>query len=375
MVKLMIQGCESMVQTLKKSIRFVYDDMLLPLLCFIFFVLAFCFEAPIDVFKGYISILLSKSILITDYIAVGGLGATFLNVSTILLFNMIVIKKMKLTLNGPIFAGLIMILGFSFFGKNLVNTLPIYFGIYLYTLYKKSHFKNYIITVLFSTGISPLVSYTMFSINPLFGIPLGILAGTIVGFLLPVISTHAILFHKGYNLFNTGFALGIISMLFYGLYSGFGLEVVTEKLINDEYHYFLLILLTIICFTFIIVSFIANKKVIKDYLKILPKSGRLVSDFIREGSKSVVLFNFGILGLLALFWTLIFDIRLNGATFGTIISVIGFASFGIHIKNALPIWIGAIIGVYALGGEYFNSVSTAICFFFCLGLAPIAGKY
>ena len=50
---------------------------------FIFSILAmsvgFLFDSPKEILDGYINILKSPSHLLTDYMAVGGIGATFLN--------------------------------------------------------------------------------------------------------------------------------------------------------------------------------------------------------------------------------------------------------------------------------------------------------
>ena len=51
----------------------------------------------------------------------------------------------------------------------------------------------------------------------------------IVGILIPQFAAHTISFHQGYNLYNTGFALGIISCVFYGLFLLCGLNVEAVK--------------------------------------------------------------------------------------------------------------------------------------------------
>ena len=200
---------------MKKIFQFLYNDMYCEILCFLFLVLSFCFE-PIDVmFNGYLKIITSPSILLTDYVYIGGISATSFNVFTILLFNLIIIRVLKQKVSGPIFCGLYMIAGFAFFGKNLVNTLPIYLGIFLYSRFKKVPYKSLILSVLFSTGISPVVSYTYFGLGLdwYIGIPLGIVVGVLIGFIIPAVTVHTITFHEGYNLYNTGFALGVISVL------------------------------------------------------------------------------------------------------------------------------------------------------------------
>ena len=150
-----------------------------------------------DVFRGYLEIIKSPSILITDYTAVGGLGATFFNAATVLIFNLIIMKILDMRITGIIFSGIVCILGFSFFGKNLFNTLPINLGIFLYSKIKKIPFRNLIVTFLFSSGISPLVSYCMFGFGlPLYGgIPLGIACGVVAGLIVTPLANHTIKFH------------------------------------------------------------------------------------------------------------------------------------------------------------------------------------
>lgn len=219
---------------MRKFFTYLHEHFYLEVIALFFFLLAFFIEPilsltsgngfvfhPIQqIFKGYYKIITSSSILITDYVYISGLGATFFNVATILFINLILLKVLRVKMNGPVYAGIIMICGFSFFGKNIFNTIPIYFGIYLFSVYKKIPYKTFIITILFSTGISPLVSYTIFGLGLHLGIsiPLGIFCGILVGFILPAFASHTIVFHEGYNLYNTGFALGVISAIFYGIY-------------------------------------------------------------------------------------------------------------------------------------------------------------
>ena len=276
-----------------RLIKHIRDNIYLDIWVVFFFFLAFFIEPIIgfvhgngfifnpleQVFKGYVNIIKSPSILITDYVYVGGLGATFFNVASILLINLFLVKRLKIRMTGPVYAGLVMICGFSFFGKNIFNTLPIYFGIFLFSIFKRLPFKSFIITILFSTGISPIVSYCFFGFGFEYyiGIPLGIIVGVIVGFVLPAISSHTIIFHEGYNLYNTGFALGIISLVFYAVFKYCGLEVI----LASDYDYtttnVFYLILPIMSFISIGVAFINDYKVFNKYLALMKTHGRLIS--------------------------------------------------------------------------------------------------
>lgn len=135
---------------------------IITILCVLLFTTVLLLQPFDALIHDYWQILISPSILLTDYLAVGGLAATLFNVLTTLLFNYILIKSLKLHFTGPILAVLMTIVGFSFFGKNVLNALPMYLGVYLYAKATKTEYKNHIIVLLLSTGISPIVSYITF---------------------------------------------------------------------------------------------------------------------------------------------------------------------------------------------------------------------
>lgn len=297
---------------------------------------------------------------------------------------MVLIRLLKQKVSGPIFCGLLMFAGFSFFGKNILNTLPIYLGIWLYSKFKHVHFKSLILSVLFSTGISPVVSYFFFGLGLelYIGIPLGILVGVIVGFIIPAVTAHTITFHEGYNLYNTGFALGVISTIIFAILTLIGFDIKPLKIYNDQSHLELLILSISLSCTTIILSFIINPKVLTRYKKLLKTTGRMMSDYVRDFGKESVLLNFGLLGLMCATLLLVFKIPVNGIVFGTILATIGAASYGLHIKNVLPVWIGcatAILIKKYVGGvmaiDLNVDMGMVAAFFFAACLAPIAGKY
>lgn len=369
---------------MKKVFQYFHNDLYLELLCALLFILSFCFEPIGQMFAGYGRILTNSSILLTDYVYIGGVGATLWNVATVLLFNLILIKVLKIKTTGPVYCGIIMICGFSFFGKNILNTLPIYFGIWLFSRYKRLPFSNFIISILFSTGISPLVSYAFFGfgLQLYFSIPLGIVCGAIVGFIIPAYTAHTITFHEGYNLYNTGFALGVISAIFYGVFNLCGLTVTTSNAYDNTNSTIFYVLLAVLSLSFILIAIIGDSKVFKKYFSLLKTSGRLITDYLKDYGVEAVMLNFGILGLFLLIICACFQIPLNGILFGSILAILGCAAFGLHIRNAISVWIGCALAILVLMAvrndfsiEIHRDINTLVAFIFASGLAPIAGKY
>ena len=68
-------------------------------------------------------------------------------------------------------------MGFSFFGKNLYNSIPFLIGTYLYSKYSDTPIANLLFGALFSSALSPVVSLITFGQGlPIFlGMPIGIM--------------------------------------------------------------------------------------------------------------------------------------------------------------------------------------------------------
>lgn len=378
---------------MRKQVSYLRKHFYLDILALFFLVLSFFIEPIVSaingnfvfnpvtqVFEGYLKIITSPSILITDYVYIAGLGATFFNVATILIINILLIRLLKIEYTGPVYAGIVMIVGFSFFGKNIFNTLPIYLGIYLFSIFKKIPYKFFVLTILFSTGISPLVSNVIFGLGFewYIGVPLGILCGVIAGFVLPALASHTIVFHEGYNLFNIGFALGIIAVCFYGVFKFFGLNFQLAS--NYDYSNSLIfyILLPVISAFSIVIGIIGDRRVINKYFRLIKTTGRLITDYAYEFGIDTVLFNQGLIGMILFIVCLVFKVPLNGVVFGSILSILGFAGAGVHIRNVLPVWVGAGITIFlgmVINKNYELTISSMMAFIFASGLAPIAGRY
>lgn len=359
-----------------RFIEYLKKSFYLPILALIMIILAFIFNTPKEIFVGYKNILLSSSILTTDYIAIGTLGGALVNAASILILNLVILKLLNLRMSGLIYAALYMILGFSFFGKNILNSLPIYIGIYLYAFINKIPVKNLVISLLFSSGISPLVSYLIFGFDLAYyiSIPLGIGAGIVAGLMVPAISSHTIKFHQGYNLFNVGFSLGIISLAFNGVLRAFNLRASEISILSNDHNLFLYLFVAILALVLLIAGIILNPKSFKMIPDLYKRSGRLVSDYIRDYGVSIVMINQASLLTFEILICLIFKIKLNGAIFGTILAVSGFAGAGLHLKNTSFVMLGAIL-MCLITKTNITSTSIIIGILFSAGVAPIAGRY
>ena len=199
-----------------------------------FMALAFAFNSPAAIWQGMLTILFSPANLLTDYIQLANPGATLFNVGLMTLFTVSNIRLNKLPVSGSIIAGIFTMIGFSFFGKNLYNTLPIILGVFLYAKLVGQPFGEYVLHSMFGTALSPLVSAFSFSLGfPLpLGVALGIVSGLFVGLIIVPLSLRFLQFHKGYSLYNIGFTAGIIGMFFMAVLRGFGMEVPVVSILS-----------------------------------------------------------------------------------------------------------------------------------------------
>lgn len=323
-----------------------------------------------NIIEGFKNIITSSGVLFTDYLTVGGISATLLNVTLITSLNLYLIKLFKIRVSGAVFAAVFIVMGFAFFGKNVVNVLPIYFGTYLYSLSEGRKFSSYFAIAMFATGLAPIVSFG-FDKGALF-IVIGIILGILYGFIIPTFSVHVIRFHGGYTLYNVGFAGGIISILIYSMLELFSIKNTITPTYSTEHSTFLLLLLFSISLLYLIAS-VLTEKTNKTYKKLLSMSGRAITDFTMIMGKRLSYFNVGVLGITVTFLLLVFQIQVSGIIFGAAMTLVGFGTFGKHIKNTAPIIFGVLITGYLFNNQINHG--TIVIALFATSLAPIAGDF
>lgn len=340
--------------------------------------LAFIIESPQSLSSGMITILVSPSQLFTDYMEIASVGSTLLNVAIMLGISIYSYKKLEIPLNGTVIGSLGMLAGFSFFGKNLFNSIPFMIGVWIYTKVTKQNYRNYVIVGLFGSALGPLISFLAFSgvLPQGWSVLIAYALGIFIGFILPQLSTQFLGFHQGFSLYNVGFTAGIIGMVVLGFMNAFGIEVETRTLTSTQSPLILYQLLIGFCVILIVTSFYLHfKKKEKYHFKLLLKlSGRLPSDFVEMTNLATVTLNMSIIGFILLGYVLMNGGQLNGPIVGSIIGVMSFGAFGNQVKNTVPVLVGIMIGSYLTGVEP-TSTSALIAAIFGTTLAPVSGYY
>jgi len=346
-------------------------------ICFLFIIIAFVLDTPRDIFDGYIKIHTSRSVLITDYIALAGIGAALINSAFLVIFNIFLLVINKREPNGKVIAALFLTIGFSLFGKNMLNTIPIMAGVWLYGRVSGKKFSEMIIFAMVSTTIAPIVSEVAF-LDESFSIIRFIAAygiGIFVGFIFPVIADYVQGMHNYYCLYNGGIAGGFIATMFAGFLRSIGIEIVPENLWDTEHTMHLAIIAYAIASALILYGIITERGVnaFKKLVQLLKEHDPYDNDYLVKYHNTCYI-NIGIMCIVSTTVMLLLGKSINGPVLGGIFTVSGFAACGKHLRNAIPIIIGSIIAVYLNHLEFDASVNT-LAILFSTGMAPIAGKY
>ncbi|MDL2310581.1 DUF1576 domain-containing protein [Peptostreptococcaceae bacterium OttesenSCG-928-C18] len=367
-----------MKRTLDKYFKFEYFEryILLYLLALYLIVISLIFNTPYEILQGLKEIIVSPDNLITDYMEIGQIGGAFFNSGLMILLSTLMIQKTGVEINGPLIAAVFTVGGFAFFGKNIFNSIPITFGVYLFSKFEKVDFSAYLLPALFGSALGPLVGELAFGFDfpPVKGILISYIAGIVVGFILPPLSQSFLRFHQGFNLYNVGFTAGIIGMFATAVLKMFNMDVIIVDIVSSGNNFEMSIILYILFIAMIIFGFIFNEKSLKGYKELMKNTGQLIADFVNLYGFSISLINMGIMGIISTSYVLLIGGELTGPTIGGIFTICGFAAFGKHPKNTIPILLGVIIAT-ALNIYDSTSTSSLLAALFGTTLAPIAGKY
>ncbi len=336
-----------------------------------------CIEGPGNILPGLRKIILMQDVLITDYVETAGPAAAFINASLVTIISAGLLYFSGDVPNGFTITDIGLMSGFALFGKNIFNIWPIILGTFLYSRIQKEPFSKYVTTALLATALSPLVSFMAFGsrhAHPLGGILIGVL----IGLILPPLSAYTYKVQNGMNLYNMGFACGMLAMMIVPMLAAVGDSPETVSYWAEGYNLEFGIVLAIYCMAFIICGLFFSGSPIwavwAGYRRILTTSGRAPSDYLRASGHGPVLVNMGVNGLVAMAYILLVGGDLNGPTLGGIFTIIGFSAFGKHLCNILPIMGGVLLGGIFMHYNV-DSPSLQLAALFGTTLAPFAGVF
>lgn len=343
----------------------------------LFFVVALIVDTPREIIQGLGAIATSKSILLSDYMVIGGVGAMLINSAIVGIYYIIVYMKLGKCPNGATWLVLWLGTAFAMFGKSILNMLPLFFGVWLYSKYKKEPFANFVLVALLSGAISPAVSGIAFhhALELHVGIPAGILVGVFIGFIMPSVATACTKMHGGLNLFNVGVAAGLIATFLGAGLGAFGLA--PERIEQWGYGQNLplgIMLYTIAAGFMLYGVFSTGKFVVPPYREFMKITGRAgTGDFLTLFGDAAY-FNMGLFCAIATTIVLLWGVPLNGPTVCGILTIVSVSAFGGHLKNTLPILAGALLANYLNYWDHTHP-GNVLAILFSVGLVPMAGVF
>ena len=340
------------------------------------YVTAICFDGPRELASGLRSLILCRDALITDYFELVGYGPAFLNAALVMTISLVAIERAELPYTGLTIAAVFINTGFGFWGKNFVNILPIHFGTILYAKAHHTSVNRYTYTALFATCLSPFVTELTYILP--FGLwgnlAIAILAGVFMGYVLPPLSQHTASMHMGYSLFNVGFSGGMLAFVLFCVLKSFGISSESVYIWKAERHPGLLIGVFVYLLAAFLLGLYMNGWNMKNIQKLVKRSGRAVADFVLLDGPGVTLMNMSLTGIVALLYAMLIGGDFSGPVLGCLFTVFGFAAFGAHLRNYVPVLLGVFLSTLITNYSA-HEAGMLIAAFFVVGIAPIAGQF
>ena len=358
-----------------------------------FLIAAVCMPDRGEMFSGLWQIISQPSKVSTNYFAVGGYAATFLNMALVAAICLGLYCLPGAVANNASTLAFLLTLGFGSWGINILNVWPTFLGVVLYSLVKKEKVTANVNAMLFFTGIAPLITELMVRYPgdqvgfTLVGVVLSLVVGVAIGFFLPAGLAFSPKVHKGMDLYSAALPIGMMAFFLQALlYKTQGVALPAAPSAETLQVASRLTVNVFCCIVFgacIVLAFLLGCKP-KDYWNLL-KDPALVNNFSSTYGNATFLMNVGVYGLFILAYYNIVGATFNGVTFGIIFCMLACCNSGSHPGNVWPIMAGYVVSSFVFGwiakltgGDFAGAANAqAIMVGLCYanGLSPISDKY
>ena len=324
-----------------------------------------------DIFVGLIKIVLSPSNLVSDYIQIAGVGATFINSGSLTLLSLLILRRYQYSVTSLTISVIMMLSGFSFFGKNLLNSIPIILGALLYIKITHSEQQEDVVVGLLGTCLSPLVSIIFLNNSISYKI-VSFLAGLFIGFVIVPIFNYMKNHTRGLNLYNMGFSAGIVGVAGNLITR----KILQIKIIPHSFHttysndlFIILVILFSTVFTVSIYGLLMTQHIsIKNRSLVCTQQSKIFTFY-----DIWKLVKFSLYGFFALITIKFLGVQLSAPVVGTIITFAGFSMYDFNFVNYFVPATGAMSASYLIYGDI-TSTTSIVIIFFASTLSPYAQK-
>jgi hypothetical protein len=307
---------------------------------------------------------------------VGGIGAACVNAGLLTLCVCLVYYRVGARMTGAAVACLLLVLGFALFGKNLLNIWGIVIGVWLFSRFKGEAFAVNINTAFFGVALAPIFSEILFSssLTLAVSLPLAVLTSLAIGFVLAPAAAQLFKAHMGFSLYNMGFTAGLVGLLVVALYKSYGFVPDPVFIWTTGNNVLLGSFLSALFISMIAVGFWMDRAALAGMRKVMATTGQSPTDFIALAGLGPTLANMGVCGAIGMAYILAVGGDLNGPVIGAIFTIVGFAAYGKHPRNIVPIMLGVFLGSLAKPWNA-DDPSILLAALFGTTLAPIAGRF
>ena len=343
-------------------------------------------------FSGFVAILTSPCKVTTNYFSIGGYAGTFLNMGLVALAITLLFTLTKATVNNVSSLAFLLTVGFCSWGINLLNMWFPMLGVVVANLLKKDKPLANVNAMLFSTGLTPLLSDLLFrypnseviGFNVL-GFVLAVVVGIIAGMAISSGLGHSPAVHKGFNIYSAALPVGVTTFFLNGmLYKVLGIDLpgtsgdmAVASWAHTNIFYIVLFGLFVVFALLLGCSF-------KDYWNLLKNRGQ-VNNLSGTLGNATFLMNAGVFGLFILAYYNLIGASFNGVTFGLVFCMLCTCNSGSRPSNVWPIMLGYVVASTVsgwlsglLGGNFalaVNAQAIVIGLCYANGLSPICDKY
>lgn len=341
---------------------------------------------------GLWKIMASPCRISTNYFAVGGYAATFLNMGLVGICCTLLYVCLRARADRVSVLAFLLTVGFGSWGIHPLNTLPTVLGVVLYGLVKKERMAGLVNAMLFSTGIAPLLSELMvrypdaatvgFSLP---GVAAAVVTGLAIGFFIPAGLENAPKVHHGFDLYSAAVPVGMTAFLLQTVFyevPGVALPPVDAAQLRVGSR----MAVNLFCGSVFLLCIVAALLLgcrIPAYFRFL--RGAFTASVSAQYGNAMLLMNTGVYGLFILLYYNAVNASFNGVTFGLIFCMLACCDSGAHPGTVLPEMAGYVAAAWVfsklsplLGGTFvrgLNAQPIVIGLCYASGLAPITGAY
>jgi len=341
-----------------------------------FVVFGLAVDGSAQVLRGLVEIVTTRDALLTDYFGIGGIGAACVNAGLLTLCACLIYRLSNARIAGGAVACLFLVLGFGLFGKNLLNVWPIVLGVWLYARFRREPFADHVNTAFFGTALAPIFSEILFSTTLPLGLRLPLATGTalVAGFALAPAAAQLFKAHMGYSLYNMGFTAGIVGTVVVAAYKSYGFVPDPVMIWTTGNNLLLGGFMAALFVSMVAIGAFLDRSLATHLRAIVATTGQSPTDFIALAGFGATLANMGLAGAIGTIYVLLVGGDLNGPVIGAILTIVGFAAFGKHPRNIVPIIAGVFLGSLA---KPWSAADPGIVLAALFGttLAPIAGRF